>query len=81
MVVFGIGAAAGSGGAEDTGGKKSARPAPAVTVTVTAEAKLAKAAAGKPKGAPEPAEKGAAEPGDTIGQGGCLVGEDIGAGT
>ena len=81
VVVFGIGAAAGSGGAEDTGGKKSARPAPAVTVTVTAKAKAAKAAAGKPKAAPEPAEKAAAEPGEIIGQGSYLVGEDIAAGT
>ncbi|MFJ8672100.1 hypothetical protein [Streptomyces sp. NPDC093589] len=81
LVVFGIGAAAGSGGAEDTGGKKSARPAPAVTVTVTAKAKPAKAAAGKPKAAPEPAEKATAEPGEAIGQGSYLVGEDIAAGT
>ncbi|GES34216.1 hypothetical protein AB0G60_16660 [Streptomyces angustmyceticus] len=88
FIVFGLGAAVGSGG--DGTKKAAAKPAPTVTVTVTAQA--AKAAAEKPKSAAKPAEKAKsaaqpakepdapAGPDTTVGEGSYLVGEDIAAG-
>ncbi|WP_406212831.1 hypothetical protein [Streptomyces decoyicus] len=78
-IVFGLGAAVGSG---DDGGKKTAaKPGPTVTVTVTA--KTAKARAENAKSGAKPVERAEAPtaPDATVGQGSYLVGEDIVAGT
>ncbi|MEU8785743.1 hypothetical protein [Streptomyces sp. NPDC048637] len=75
-VVFGLGAAVGSGGE-----KAEAKTVPAVRGTVTA--KTAKARAEQPEGDAQPVEKAAAPAGPeaVVGQGSHLVGEDIAAGT
>ncbi|MFC9229449.1 hypothetical protein ACFTZI_10860 [Streptomyces decoyicus] len=75
-IVFGLGAAVGSG--NDGGKKTAAKPGPTVTVTVTA--KTAKARAEKPKSDAKPVAAPAA-PDAAVGQGSYLVGEDIAAGT
>lgn len=73
-IVFGLGAAVGSG--NDGGKKTEAKPGPTVTVTVTA--KTAKVRAEKPKSGAKPVERAeAAAPDATVGQGSYLVGEDI----
>ncbi|MET7797894.1 hypothetical protein [Streptomyces decoyicus] len=78
-IVFGLGAAVGSG--NDGGKKTEAKPGPTVTVTVTA--KTAKARAEKSKSGAKPVERAEAPaaPDATVGQGSYLVGEDIAAGT
>ncbi|MGW7491560.1 hypothetical protein [Streptomyces sp. NPDC054786] len=79
LIVFGLGAAVGSG--SDGTKKAEAKPAPTITVTVTAKA--AKAKLEKPTGGAKPVEKTGvpAGPDATVGQGSYLVGEDIAAGT
>ncbi|MGW7634573.1 hypothetical protein [Streptomyces decoyicus] len=78
-IVFGLGAAVGSG--DDDGKKTAAKPGPTVTVTVTA--KTAKARAENAKSGAKPVERAEAPtaPDATVGQGSYLVGEDIVAGT